>query len=187
MVKLVASLKAIPRWDNRLVPTNYLLLAATTGMLWFDALLRLFGAARLDASTAAAAVIVLAWTAKSRYWSAIDRAASAATAGSATRLGGANAVRFLESPHTTANYLLREMGYVVAPKHARKLRRTATSLAFMLPFILEMAAVILPTHGATAAACLAAVVSLIGVVIECWLFFAEAEHVVTLYYGKSAV
>ncbi len=115
MVKLVASLKAIPRWDNRLVPTNYLLLAATTGMLWFDALLRLFGAARLDASTAAAAVIVLAWTAKSRYWSAIDRAASAA------------------------------------------------------------------------AACLAAVVSLIGVVIECWLFFAEAEHVVTLYYGKSAV
>ena len=170
---MVASLKAIPRWDNRLVRANYLLLAATTGMLWFDALLRLFGAARLDASTAAAAVIVLAWTAKSRYWSAIDRAASAATAGSATGLGGANAVRFLESPHTT--------------KQARKLRRTATSLAFMLPFILEMAAVILPTHGATAAACLAAVVSLIGVVIECWLFFAEAEHVVTLYYGKSAV
>jgi len=27
----------------------------------------------------------------------------------------------------------------------------------------------------------------VGVVIERWLFFAEAEHVVTLYYGRSHV
>jgi DMSO reductase anchor subunit len=184
---IYASLQAVPRWDNPLVPVNYLLLAAMTGLLAFDAVLRLFGAGRLDVSVAALIVVALAWATKARYWAAIDGAAPAATIGGATGLGGEATIRLLESPHTTANYLQREMGYVIARKHARKLRRIAVALAFLAPLVLEVAIFALPASGATAAACLAALAALAGVVVERWLFFAEAEHAVTLYYGRAAV
>jgi DMSO reductase anchor subunit len=184
---IYASLQAVPRWHHRLVPVAYLLLAAMTGLLAFDALLRLFGAARLDVSVVALVAVGLAWAVKARYWAAIDGAAPAATVGGATGLGNDTTIRLLESPHTTANYLQREMGYVVARKHARKLRRIATVLAFLAPLVLELAALTLPAAGATSAACLAALSALAGVVVERWLFFAEAEHAVTLYYGRAAV
>ena len=41
--------------------------------------------------------------------------------------------------------------------------------------------IVLPSHLATCA--LAAVIHLIGAFAARWLFFAEAEHVVGLYYG----
>jgi sulfite dehydrogenase (quinone) subunit SoeC len=34
-------------------------------------------------------------------------------------------------------------------------------------------------------ALLAALLTSVGMIIERWLFFAEAKHVVTLYYGKE--
>jgi DMSO reductase anchor subunit len=33
---------------------------------------------------------------------------------------------------------------------------------------------------------LAAISALAGVAVERWLFFAEAKHAVTLYYGRAA-
>lgn len=184
---IYASLKAVPRWRNGWTPPVYLLLAAMTGALWFDALLRLFGAARIDAAAIAILAIALAWTAKRAYWISIDRADPVATAGSATGLGGTGAVRLLESPHSSANYLLQEMGYTVARKHARKLRRMTVVLAFGLPFALALGGLFLAPAPAAAVSVLAALSSATGVVIERWLFFAEARHVVMLYYGASEV
>lgn len=184
---IYASLRAVPRWRNRWTPPVYLLLALMTGTLWFDALLRLFGAARTDVSAIAVIAIALAWVAKRAYWRSTDRAGPAATASSATGLGGDATVRLLESPHSSANYLLREMGYSVARRHARKLRRTAVALAFALPLALVLAGFFLTPGLAAAFSVLAALSGAAGVVVERWLFFAEARHVVSLYYGASEV
>jgi sulfite dehydrogenase (quinone) subunit SoeC len=91
-------------------------------------------------------------------------------------------VRPLDQPHFTENYILREMGYRIARKHALKLRCSAIALAFFFPAILMLLAAfgIVPAITATAAALLA----LIGLLVERWLFFAEATHTSTIYYGR---
>src|SRR3546814_4296776 len=132
-------------------------------------------------------VLVLAvqgWYSKHRYWRDIDTMASASTVESATGLQGE--VRLFEGPHTQANYLLKEMGYRVARKHSMELRRIAATAAFAIPLLLTLAVFALRGPVATGLTVLAALSGLIGILIERWLFFAEAKHAVTLYYGASA-
>lgn len=184
---IYASLQAVPRWHNPWVPATYLLLATMTGLIWFDALLRLFGMGHIAVTAIATLLIAGAWVVKSAYWASIDSAPPTASAATATGLTADGDVRLLESPHTTANYLMQEMGFTVARRHARKLRRLAILCAFLLPLLLETVATIVPALVGTIAVCLAAGLTMLGVVIERWLFFAEAQHAVTLYYGKTQV
>ncbi|MGH8076263.1 MAG: hypothetical protein ACREPE_02915, partial [Lysobacter sp.] len=86
-----------------------------------------------------------------------------------------------ERPHTEDNYLTREMGFVVARKHARKLRVIALVLFAVVPLLLSVLTWLLPA-GAIVALPLAALSALAGAFVERWLFFAEARHLVTLYY-----
>ena len=83
----------------------------------------------------------------------------------------------LDPAHTAGNYLKREMIFVVGRKHAAKLRKIALGLASVLP-----AVILLLPLGLWGIA-LAAAVHLAGALAARWLFFAEAEHVVGLYYG----
>ena len=184
---IYASLKAVPRWHNPWVPPVYLLLAAMTGLIWFDALLHLFGMGHIAVTAIATVAVAIAWVAKSAYWAAIDDAEPVATAASATGLSTDGTVRLLESPHTAENYLLKEMGFAVARKHARKLRRLSIVFGFLLPLILLIVGTVAPGIGATIAVCVAAILTMVGAAIERWLFFAEAKHAVTLYYGQAQV
>ena len=106
-------------------------------------------------------------------------AGSGTALATATGLGSLGRLRLLEPPHSGPNYLLREMVFVVGRSHALKLRALGLLLAVLAP----LALVALPLAGAVpvagAAACHA-----IGALILRWLFFAEAEHVVGLYYGR---
>jgi len=90
-------------------------------------------------------------------------------------------VRPLEDPHTEENYLLREMGYVIGRKHAAKLRVIALVVGFAVPVVLLVIGLAVAGVACAVAAALAA---LAGIYIERWLFFAEATHTVTLYYGQ---
>jgi DMSO reductase anchor subunit len=92
----------------------------------------------------------------------------------------------LDPPHTQDNYLLTEMGYRVARKHAGKLRRLAVISGLLLPVALLPVAAVAGGMAAFAMALAAAIAGSAGVVIERWLFFAEAQHTVTLYYGAKA-
>jgi sulfite dehydrogenase (quinone) subunit SoeC len=103
----------------------------------------------------------------------------------ATGLGHLGKVRLFEAPHTQDNYLMLEMGFSIARKHAYRLRVFATIFAFVLPFLLTALTLALVQPVAGTAAALAAVSVILGVLIERWLFFAEAKHAVTLYYGQS--
>ena len=184
---IYASLRAIPRWANRWVVPNYLILALVTGGIWFDALTRAFGVERQESALLLLVVIAVGWGLKSMYWREIDSALPVSTSGSATGLGEFGDVRLLESPHTLANYLQREMGYRVARKHAAKLRRIAVILTFALPLALSLLLLTLSPMPAMVAAVASALSCAAGVVVERWLFFAEAEHTVTLYYGAREV
>jgi DMSO reductase anchor subunit len=129
-------------------------------------------------------VIATAWWVKERYWRFIDISTAPSTIASATGLGRRGKVRMLEPPNTEENYLLKEMGFRVARKHRVRLRMIARVTAFIVPFLATLialfAASILFAGVAVASAAL-------GLVVERWLFFAEAKHTVMLYYGAEAV
>lgn len=179
------SLVPIRQWHNPLVLPNYLALALMTGSLWLAALAALLGEGSRLPQWIALAAIAGAAALKSAYWSAIDGAAPGLTAADATGLRG-GAVRLFEAPHTEENYLLKEMGYRIARKHAKRLRRIALTAGFALPFLLTAAALLLGVV-AIPATLLAALLGTAGVLVERWLFFAEAKHTVTLYYGAGTV
>ncbi len=182
---IYASLKTIPRWNHPLVPFVYLALALASGGLLFGLLLSLSGEAGPPALLLLLVVLMLAWAIKDVYWRVIDRARPASDSGTATGLGHLGEIRQLEAPHTSENYLLTEMGFQVARKHAIKLRLWARVLGLLLPALLMLLSLRVDGAGQTALLVLALLLGLTGVVVERWLFFAEARHVVTLFYGRS--
>ena len=187
------SLAAVPRWSTGWVPLNYLTLAGASGAVWLAFLGALFVPGSAGAAGAAAGLLVLAGAAKGGYWRAIGARPAESTIESATGLappGGETRVHVLDLPHSEPNWLQREMGYRVARRHARKLRAAASALAFVLPAVLCAAAWLGGEPAGTAARAalgIAALSTSAGVLIERWLFFAEAEHKMALYYGNRRV
>jgi DMSO reductase anchor subunit len=114
------------------------------------------------------------------YWIMGDGrfSASGTNMETATGLGHIGKVKAFEPPHTGTNYLMREFIHVVGRKHAFKLRAIALTLGFALPLILLM----LPFGHFFAL--IAVLCHVAGILTSRWLFFAQAEHVVGLYYGK---
>lgn len=180
---IYASLKSIRRWNNRWVVPNYLALSLMTGGVLLAALLAAFDQSLPALTWLVQASIVAAWLLKRGYWRFVDTEQGGATVESATGLGDLGKVRLLEPPNTSENYLQREMGYQIARKHAVKLRQLALMLAFVIPLVLTLVAALVP--GLTVAVLLAVPFAALGVVVERWLFFAEARHAVTLYYGAA--
>ena len=181
---IYASLKPVREWRQPLVPPIYLAFALMTGALLLHFLLAVFGAPRAWAGALALIATAGAFGLKAAYWRTIDRPRTGPTPESATGLGALDEVRLLEPPHTQTNYLLSEMGYQVARRHAAKLRLYAALLGVVGAGLLTVLA--LPSSGIGAAllALLAALSGLGAVLLERWLFFAEATHTVALYYGR---
>ena len=178
---IYASLKPIRQWHNGIVLPNFLLLALFSGAVWLTA-----AGAGPVAAIIAIAFAVAAGVMKLGYWRHIDTAPPIATMESATGLGSIGTVRALEAPHTEENYLLREMGYVIARKHAARLRVIALAVGLVVPAVLLIVSLIAGNAVAQVLSILAALSALLGIYLERWLFFAEATHTVTLYYGRRA-
>lgn len=181
---IYASLKPIPRWHNGWVVPAYLALAIASGGLVFLVAAALSEGADGMLLMEALLAVLLAWSIKWGYWIWIDKQQATSTSGTATGLGHLGEVRQLEAPHTAENFVLQEMGYVIARKHAVRLRKIALRMGAMVPAILMVFATI-PT-GVIQIGMLSfgMVCGLIGILIERWLFFAEARHAVTLFYSK---
>jgi DMSO reductase anchor subunit len=180
------SLATIHQWHNRWTVPNYLVLGLAGGAVWLHALLMFFGIETTISGAVAIVLLIGGWLAKTGYWRFIDSSAHVSSPESATGLGRFGRVSLLEAPHSEENYLLKEMGYRVARAHAAKLRRYAAALAFALPILLIGAAFWTDGVFGILAGGIAAVSLTLGLVIERWLFFAEAKHVVTLYYGATS-
>lgn len=184
---IYASLRAIPQWNLPVVAPAYIVLALATGGLLFVTLLLAFGYGGRLAAGATLAALVIAALAKLVYWRSIDGLAPGY--GSAEALGLARGAkpRPLDGPHTQPNFVQREMGYEVARKHANKLRRIAGGLLFAAPFLCLVVVLAAPAGLALAAGIVAIISAGAGVLVERWLFFAEARHVSMLYYGAEKV
>ncbi len=166
---IYTQLKTVPRWNTAFTPLIFLLFSAGGGGL-------------LAGQTRAAAVLLVALgIVQVAAWMQGDArgATGASTIETATGLGRIGKTRLLEPPHSGQNYLLKEMAYSVGRKHALKLRLIALACAVVLPVLMIVA---LPISHALAVPLIA--IHLVGLLTARWLFFAEAAHVVRLYYGK---
>ena len=164
---IYAQLKTVPRWNHWTTPLVFLLAALTAGALLTGSGYR--------------AQMLLAWLAVAMvlHWILGDGqfARRGSTLGTATGLGLMGRVRQLEPPHTGTNYLLTEMAYVVARRHVRVLRVIALASGCVLPSVLLWSA-----PYSLLALGIAVLLHLAGMLAQRWLFFAEAEHTVALYY-----
>ena len=177
---IYASLKPIPAWRHRLVLPVYLLFALVGGGLLALAMAAFAGRVHTGALLAACLGALALAACKWRYWQAIDTAPLPFTRGAAVGLPAREATLF-ERPMTESNYITREMAYVLARRHARRLRAIAVVCIAVLPVLcLLVGALVIPLQ--SAACVLAALFVLAGAFVERWLFFAEARHLVTLYY-----
>jgi sulfite dehydrogenase (quinone) subunit SoeC len=175
--KIYSTLKTIRAWNNALTEPVYLAFALATGGALMTAIATVFGRYQIFQAILAGAAVILVAVLKYFYWRSIDSAERTHTMAAATGLGVG--VRQWEVPHTSENYIMKEMGFAVARKHALKLRNSVFIL--LLITLLALAACqITPWFSFIAAPAV-----LIAAVVERWLFFAEAQHVVSLYYGAE--
>ena len=184
---IYASLKPIHQWHNGWVVPSYLALGLMSGCLVLDFLVRLWAPRAGALAFFTLVVVLLAWSVKEGYWRFIDTTAARSTVATATALGSRGRVRLFEPPHTEENYLLKEMGFRIARRHAARLRRIARLAGFALPAIMSLLAMFLPRAPGVVAAGIAVLSAVLGLLVERWLFFAEARHTVTLYYGAAIV
>jgi len=183
---IYASLRTIPAWSHRLVPTVYLVFALHTGGLIF---LGVFAGEFLFGNDIAGLAVLLtsmlAWRLKRRYWRDIDRAELPASRASALGLPADRVATVFERPHTEANYLTTEMGFVLARKHAAKLRLIAVVLFAIVPMLCALPLFFFPITDTRLLFGIAALSALLGTFVERWLFFAQARHVVMVYYQDA--
>ena len=182
---IYASLKPIRAWRNPWTVPIYLMLALYTGALLTALLLHAYGLRGPFIAFLIAVTGLAATALKIGYWRFIDTTRAASTPETATGLGAIGKVRMLDPPHTEPNYLMKEMGFRVARKHSRKLRLIVLLAGFGLPILLSLLATAVPAGFAIALSLLAVLSGAVGILVERWLFFAEARHTVMLYYGAS--
>ena len=177
---IYASLKPIPAWRHRLVLPGYIGFALLTGGLLYAAIAPPLPILRIALPMLALLCVALALL-KWRYWRAIDRDPMPVTRGDVVGLPQ-RTVSVFERPHTEANYLTREMGFVLARRHARVLRAIALLLFALLPLALLAWTATLPAGATVPWLVVAAALAIGGVFVERWLFFAQARHMVMAYY-----
>lgn len=182
---IYASLRTIRAWFNPNTIRVFLGMSLWTGIVWFNMLTQLF-----DLHTPSIGIMVVifgiaALWFKRKYWMFIDRSPSWVTPESATGLGDLGKVKLLDSPSTQETYIHQEMGYQIARTHAEKLRRWAFLAYFLFPFCATALTVEADSWIRISAAVLSVVSVMLGVMIERWLFFAEAKHTSMLYYGAE--
>lgn len=168
---IYTQLKTVPRWNTPYTPVLFLGYAIAGGAL-------MTGPGRFVIASILMAILaivqVLAWrNGDGRF------AQAGSSIETATGLGRIGKVRLLEGPHSGTNYLLKEMAYQVARKHAEKLRLIGLSVGLVLPVLLIWT---MPSNHMIGLFVI--LLHLIGVAAIRWLFFAEARHVQALYYGR---
>ena len=165
---IYAQLKSIPRWNTKLTPAYFLSLSLAGGALLAGQI------------TFCLLLLLISGIIQLLVWIKGDRALalSGTTIESGTGLGTIGRVRAFEPPHTGTNYLLKEFVHIVGRKHSAKLRIIALILMIGTPILL------LSLSFSHFLAALSVISHISGLLISRWLFFAEAEHVVGLYYGK---
>ncbi|MEZ5738847.1 MAG: DmsC/YnfH family molybdoenzyme membrane anchor subunit [Burkholderiaceae bacterium] len=173
--KIYACLKTIPRWHNWQTVVAYPALGLFSGAVLLTALTPP-AAAPVIRWLAIVALIIAAIAKLTLYRAHTTR--KGLDGGDALQVQG-GVPRLLDVGHTNPSFLTREFGFELSEHAARWRRRLVVLLCFIEPAIVL---VFVPDL-----AWLAVVSLVVGLFIERWLFFAEAQHVVRLYHGAQRV
>ncbi|HAW17752.1 dimethyl sulfoxide reductase anchor subunit [Oceanospirillaceae bacterium] len=178
---IYASLKTIRQWNTPMVPALFMAYALISGGVLFLAVDAFFGTLKpqLQAVVMGLVVITLALKLVYFFWQGKPQGATIQTA---TGFSQAS-VRLLDAGHSAPTFLNREFGYQVAADQLLRLRVIMTLVTFIVP----LALVYCVFGGLVGAELLglAWLIMMAGLLLERWLFFAEARHVVRLYQGEQ--
>ena len=130
---IYASLTTIRAWNDDFVAPLYVVLALATGGVLYCGLEVLFAEPTSGAAWMALIAVSVGWILKAIYWSRLDGRHKTLTPAKAIGLEKLGKVKPIEPAHTQANFIMREMGYEVARKHADKLRVYAIVGLFAVP------------------------------------------------------
>ena len=183
---IYASLKPIRQWHTRWTPANYVLLGHWSAALLLAAIASAYGMASRPLLMLAGGLGLASLAAKLAYWFTIGRSAPTTLAhaiGVDQGVRGPGAVsvaqaRLLDVGHSHRTFLTDEFGFALARRHAGTLRGIALALGFGLPLLWLFAGTPDWQPALVAALC-----CIMGLLVERWLFFAEARHTVRLYHG----
>ena len=177
---IYACLKTIPRWHSKLVPAAYLANGHLSGGLVLLALTSFDHGPVGSYVAPILTLIVLTAAIKASYFRKFHAPATMHTLSAALGVGDAK-TRLFDTGHTHGNFLSKEFFYELGRERARLLRLSFALLSLLIPIVaLLLAAKSAVVLGSVAALCM------IGMLIERWLFFAEAQHVVRLFYGQQS-
>ena len=172
-------LKTIRQWNSPLVPANYMALGHFTGALILLAIASQGGVELNGYIALVLALLVAAAVLKAIYYFWIANPGTGSTIQTATGFTRGK-VRLLDTGHTHGTFLTQEFGFQIARKYALLLKSFVFLMGFLVPALMLTLGkdINLAIYAAVATA-------LLGMVVERWLFFAEARHVVNLYHGAQ--
>lgn len=176
---IYACLKPIPAWTHSLVLPVYLVFALLSGALACAAVQAERATPELLLVLALGLFALLVM--KLAYWRAIDAQRLPDAASAVGLPAGAQVARF-EAPHTEGSYITREMVFALARRHRQRLRLFAALMIFIAPLFGLALAWLLRDSDPRPAFAIATGLLWLGALLERWLFFAEARHVVSVYY-----
>lgn len=183
---IYACLRTIPQWHTPMVPVAYLALGYFSGALLLLALAMADGKASGGYLATVVVTLLGAAAVKILYFQRFgsdrsgQRTLKHALGGQALGATAAQA-KLLEVGHASRTFLTDEFIFALGREHARTLRLVFMVLSFLIP-----AAALLIGLREPWLLCAVAVVAIIGLLVERWLFFAEAQHVVRLYHGQPS-
>jgi DMSO reductase anchor subunit len=193
---IYACLKTIPQWNDRLVPAAYLVNGHLSGALILLALAAADRRPTLGYTPSplagegwgegyVAIVLVALVLAAAIKWVYFRKFAAPGAGGhsAASAIGMTAAqARLLDAGHTHGTFLTHEFLFQLGRSRARQLRAVSFLLSLVIPaLVIALGGGDPLILGATALLCLS------GLIIERWLFFAEAQHVVRLFHGQPSV
>lgn len=168
---IYASLKTIPQWHNRWVTPGFLLYSLVSGLVAYAALVP---EAPLSAWVYVPALLS-GLALKLMYFRSLGHP-EVSNINTATGFGKASqaSITLFDTGHSSRNFSQREFMYTVGPKTLGLARKTSLITAFMLPaglLFADWAWAALVSH-------------YLGMLLERWLFFVEAKHVIRHYYAR---
>ena len=186
--QMYATLKTIPAWNNILVTPIYTINAICMGALTVYCFTRFYEFEISYLYHLTIASLTLCFFMKLIYWYIISKK-TISTANSATGLGKDNNISLFESPHTGKNFLTTEMINKIKKEKGNFLRLCFGILTCILPIymIIQEASLIIDSFILKLTFLFVLIFALIGMLIERYLFFIQAKHVVSLYYGENKV
>lgn len=177
---IYAVLRTMRQWNTPLVPANFYAMGLAIGASVLVAIRWSTNAPAPTILGMAMGILAAAAIMKGIYYFWISRPAGP-TIHTATGFNRSQ-VRILDQGHTFGTFLTEEFGHTLPKEKARTIKVFMYIIAFLIPLLLMGFAI---HHTSPVLGILAALLVLVGIGIERWLFFIEAQHVINLFHGRQ--